>query len=328
MISVIFPSRNRVGLLFAALESLRAQHILSEEFEILVIDNCSTDSTAVMVKKFTKTLVNVRYYYEPEPGLHAGRHRGMKEAKGNILVFADDDIEAQPSWLQTLADVFSDPDVAMAGGNNRPLFLQTPPPWLESLWNRRARNGGRSLPALSIQEWPEGRYPISPYQIWGCNFAIRKSILLAAGGFHPDGMPKELIRFRGDGETHVSRYVAENRLKCLFDSGATVYHKVTPERMTLAYFRQRGFNQGISDSYTQLRGETIQPAKRHSVAYRAARWGWQKLRQLSASGPADREAKRALDAQRIGHREGVAYHQAAYRDDPEVRAWVHRDHYF
>ena len=82
-------------------------------------------------------------------------------------------------------------------------------------------------------------------------------ILIAAGGFHPDGMPKELIRFRGDGETHVSRHVAESGLECVFHPGASVHHKVTPERMTYAYFRQRGFNQGVSDSYTQLRQQDL-----------------------------------------------------------------------
>lgn len=328
VISVIFPTRNRVELLDAALRSISEQRIDRSSFEVLLIDNGSTDHTSQISQQWATQLPNLRYWHEPEPGLHAGRHRGLAEAKGDILVFADDDIEAQPSWLQTIADVFSDPDVAMAGGNNHPLFMQTPPGWLTHLWNRRARNGSRSLPALSIQEWPEGRYPISPYQVWGCNFAIRKSVLLAAGGFHPDAMPQELIRFRGDGETHVSRYVAEKGLKCLFDSGASVYHKVTPERMTLAYFRQRGFNQGVSDSYTQLRGEIIEPAKPRSLAYRAARWGWRRLKQFSNLGPADPEAKRVIKAQQAGYREGFAYHQAAYRDNPEVRAWVHRAHYF
>lgn len=327
-ISLVIPTRDRADLLDAALRSVADQSFDWSWFEVLVIDNGSTDQTRVISEKWAARLPKLRYLYVEEPGLHVGRHLGLAEVQSDILVFADDDIEAQSGWLQAIADVFSDPGVAMAGGNNLPLFLQTPPPWLEHLWNRRAKNGSRSLSALSIQEWPEGRYPISPFNVWGCNFAIRKSVLLAAGGFHPDGMPKELIRFRGDGETHVSRYVAEHGLKCLFDSGASVYHKVTPERMTLAYFRQRGFNQGVSDSYTQLRGGAMQPAKRRSFAFRAASWGRQWLRRIRAAGQRAREASRAIDEMRAGHREGFAYHQAAYRDDPEVRAWVHREHYF
>lgn len=312
-----------------ALKSLAAQ-ALRETFEVLVIDNGSTDETVLVVDEWSDRMSNLRYFHEPEPGLHAGRHRGMLESKGDVLVFADDDIEALPTWLSTIADGFTDPTLAMMGGNNLPLFMQPPPSWLDDLWNRRQHDGSRSLPWLSIQERPSGRYPISPYQIWGCNFAIRKKVLLAAGGFHPDGMPKELIRFRGDGETHVSRYVAERGLKCLFDSGASVYHKVTPERMTFEYFRQRGFNQGISDSYTQLRGKSVTYDGKHSLASRVARWGRSNLRGLQSrlSFIGETGEQKALREFEAGHREGFAYHQAVYHEDPEIRAWVHRERYF
>jgi len=93
----------------------------------------------------------------------------------------------------------------MAGGNNLPMFLETPPTWLTALWNRPTDLSGRALPALSMLELTGPPRNISPYYVWGCNFAIRKDVLIKAGGFHPDGMPKESIRFRGDGETHVSR---------------------------------------------------------------------------------------------------------------------------
>jgi len=328
MIAVIIPSRNRAGLLFSALESLRAQHIPSEKFEILVIDNGSTDHTAVMVKELTETLVNLRYYHEPEPGLHAGRHRGMMEAKGNILVFADDDIEALPTWLATIQTAFEDPECAMVGGNNLPMFLEAPPAWLKELWNRPFHLGGRALSALSILDLSGPSRRISPYYVWGCNFAIRKDVLLKAGGFHPDGMPKELIRFRGDGETHVSRFVAESGMTCRFHPGASVYHKVTPERMTVAYFRQRGFNQGVSDSYTALRGDTVQTARTRSLPYRVARWGWGRFQSVLSSLQTSSETASALKALKTGHREGYAFHQEAYRTDREVRAWVHRERYF
>lgn len=328
IISAIVPTRNRASLLSRALASLEAQQLDLKAFEVLVVDNASTDQSATVVEDWTRRLENLRYYYEAEPGLHAGRHRGMLEAKGHVLVFADDDIEALPTWLSTMADGFADPTVAMIGGNNLPRFPEPPPRWLEGLWNRPQRDGSRSLPWLSVQERPAGRYPISPYLVWGCNFGIRKDVLLAAGGFHPDGMPRELIRFRGDGETHVSRYVAEKGLKCLFDSGASVYHKVTTERMTFDYFRQRGFNQGVSDSYTRLRAEVGAATYKQSLPYRIARWGWQKLRSLNTRRFLSTDEWQAMKELQIGHREGFAYHQAAYRDDPEVCAWVHRERYY
>jgi glycosyltransferase involved in cell wall biosynthesis len=325
MISVIFPTRNRADLLAAALASLAKQMLAQSDFEVLVIDNGSTDHTAQVLSDYEGMLPNMRAIHAPEPGLHTGRHVGMQAAKGEVLVFADDDIEALPTWLAAIKEAFLNPEVAMVGGNNFPLFLEPPPSWLLKMWEKPDWQGLKAIPALSIIEFPRNQGPLSPYLIWGCNFAIRKDVLLAAGGFHPDGMPKELIRFRGDGETHVSRHVAESGLKCVFHSGASVYHKVTPERMTFAYLHQRGFNQGVSDSYTELRNQN-RPAStvRRSLVRRATSWGLRNLRNVMS----DRDVKHALEHMKLGHREGYVYHQKAYRDDPALRAWVHRQTYF
>ncbi len=326
MISVIIPTRNRADLLAPALESLTQQALSADAFEVLVIDNGSSDTTAQIAQHYGKRLTNLRYFFEPEPGLHVGRHKGMLEAQGEILVFADDDIEALPTWLASIQEAFVSPDVAMVGGNNLPMFLESPPSWLKNMWERPTHKDGLALPSLSILEMHGGVRPLSPYLVWGCNFSIRKNVLLAAGGFHPDGMPKELIRFRGDGETHVSRFVLESDMKCLYHPGATVYHKVTPERMTFAYFHQRGFNQGVSDSYTSLRKQnTDGHAKSKSFAFRALRWSW---RQLQLLRPTDADIKRAQQALTAGHIEGFAYHQEAYHNDVEVREWVHKPQYF
>ena len=326
MISVVFPTRNRADLLSSAIHSLLPQTLGSDYFETLIVDNGSTDHTAEVVGRLANQIPNLRYIYAAEPGLHVGRHRGVREAKGDILVFADDDIEATPTWLESYRHLFDDPQVAMAGGNNFPLFIQPPPDWLMCLWERSMQGGGRSLPALSILDLKGGLRALSPYQVWGCNFAIRKSVLLQAGGFHPDGMPKELIRFRGDGETHVSRYVVESGLKCVFHPGASVYHKVTPERMTHDYFRQRGYNQGVSDSYTALRNQDAPVfGARRCLVRRATAWAWRKLKdRVQLTGG----ARKALNELKQGHREGYAYHQHCYATDPEVCAWVHRPDYY
>jgi hypothetical protein len=170
--------------------------------------------------------------------------------------------------------------------------------------------------------------------VWGCNFVIRKDVLLSAGGFHPDGMPQELIRFRGDGETHVSKYIADNNLKCIYDSRASVYHKVTPERMTLGYLRKRGFNQGVSDSYTHLRN----PPKAHPDSPPSShqkllprlknRLRAAKNKALAWTTPSPSALNPAQAAFQVGYKEGFAYHQNVYESDPEVRAWVHKETYF
>jgi glycosyltransferase involved in cell wall biosynthesis len=198
LLSVILPTRDRARLLEQALRALAEQTLPPQRFEVLVVDNGSTDDTRTVAE----VTPGVRYVFEPKPGLHAGRHRGLKEATGDILVYADDDTRAMPGWLAAIAENFTDAAVALVGGNNYPDFLAPPPDWLARLW-REPYLGGHAISLLSVLELPEGRREISPLQVWGCNFAIRRQVLLDAGGFHPDAMPPELIRFRGDGETHV-----------------------------------------------------------------------------------------------------------------------------
>jgi glycosyltransferase involved in cell wall biosynthesis len=302
----------------------------ADQFEILVIDDGSTDHTKQVVESFQQQSANIRYFFDPTPGLHVGRHRGLHEAEGEVLVFADDDIQATPTWLSAIAENFAEPAVALVGGNNYPDFKVTPPHWLEVLWQRPSM-GGQAIGFLSVLSLPEGRRNCSPFLVWGCNFSIRKRVLLDAGGFHPDAMPQELIRFRGDGESYVSHYVLDHGLRCVFDSRASVYHAVPSERMTLAYFRRRSYNQGVSDSYTRLRNAAMvgikpeQPFNLLALAKRIAKGIRGSLRIFK---PESRELRELYQAMSEGHQEGFAYHQAAYRDDPEVKAWVHKPDYY
>src|SRR5690606_17656190 len=135
------------------------------------------------------------------------------------------------------------------------------------------RVGGQAISSLSVLKLAEGRREISPYYVWGCNFSIRRKVLIDAGGFHPDSMPPDLVRFRGDGETHLADYVSKAGLNCVFDSEASVYHAVPQDRMTFTYFRARSFNQGVSDSFTSLRAGAAMPRRRsiQALAIQAAR---------------------------------------------------------
>ncbi|NCC30464.1 MAG: glycosyltransferase family 2 protein [Chloroflexia bacterium] len=317
MISVIIPTRNRAGLLARALGSLGGQTMPRDHFEVVAVDNGSIDDTAKVIASHLCKLPNLRTAFEPEPGLHAGRHRGLREARGDVLVFIDDDVEATPGWLAAIAEGFADQRVVMVGGNNLPNFERTPPDWLARLWAREV-HGTQAISSLSILRMHDGVRRIDPSYVWGCNFAIRRNALVAARGFNPDAMPRELIRFRGDGETHVSRCVAASGWTCLFHSGATVFHFVDASRMTFAYFRQRAFDQGISDSFSDLRQRhgTVRLALKSIFVYTA--------RRLRVALEPDRELRQLRGCMAVGYREGYLLHQQAYRHDPSVREWVSR----
>ena len=323
LLSVIIPTRNRASLLCAALESLDVQTLPHSGFEVIVVDNGSTDNTRSEVEKWQANDLNLRYEYEPEPGLHVGRHAGARAAKGEVLIFADDDIEAMPAWLETYAEIFSDPQVAMAGGNNIPMFLTPPPSWLLELWRFTELDFNQMLPALSLLKRTGGRSEFSPHLVWGCKFAIRKEVLFEAGGFNPDGVPADRIQFRGDGETAVSDFVAKSLYKCVFDPGASVYHKVPESRMSFQYFYDRGYAQGISDSFSRLR-RGGSSAARGLLGERVVSKLRNQFRELFRLSSDSRNALREL---RRGYREGAVYHEACYRNDKIVRDWVHKERY-
>lgn len=345
MLSVIIPTRNRAILLERALKSLLTQTLSHEHFEVIVVDNGSTDNTSDVVNSFKPRLMNIRYFLERQPGLHAGRHKGLIEAVSNILVYADDDIEAFPTWLQAIQDSFEDEEVVVVGGKCMPKFEAEPPDWLKEMWLTNAA-GERVLGYLSLIGLGDYSKLVNPDQIFGCNFAVRRSVLLEAGGFHPDSMPQDLIRFRGDGETCVSKYIQNKGYKALYNPLASIYHWVPASRMTIEYFCRRSYNQGISDSYTAIRNaKDIELQQEKSTCNqnftqlffsRSLSGILAVVTQISkcltlhviSKGSLEREE---ADLQRNlaeAYRAGYAYHQTQVRESSELLAWVLKSDYF
>lgn len=321
-LSVIIPTRNRSSLLEKALQSLIAQTYSSDDFEVIIIDNGSTDETRNIVKSYREKLPHLLCAYEPSPGLHVGRHAGLRIARGDILVYADDDIEAFPTWLEGIAESFEDPSVALVGGNNLPRYETPPPPWAELLWNKTPF--GRANGMYSILDFGNTIQEISPYYVWGCNFSICKEVLLKVGGFHPDGMPDEFLRYRGDGESAVSREILNSGYKTFFNPKASVYHFVPAKRTTPDYIHKRGYIQGISDSYTSIRQDRkVDPktAIRMSIFNQIHRFKTRVRGHISTG-------MQPYDHYRSGWLKGYLYHQHEVSKDENLLAWVLRNDYF
>jgi glycosyltransferase involved in cell wall biosynthesis len=250
-LSVIIPTRNRELLLARCLESICDQSFPQKRFEVLVIDNGSTDDTAAVCKKFRGWLPNLQYHYEPSPGQHAGRNKGLRLAKGEFLVYGDDDIRAVPSWLEGIAETFEDPTIALVGGKNIAEYEVPPPQWVNQLWLKT--RWGRHLGYYSLVDFGDSVCEIPPHLVYGCNFSIRKCVLLEVGGFHPDVMPREKVLYMGDGDSGVSWVLEEKGYRAMYNPRASVYHFISSSRLTTEYLEYRLYGQGISDSYTRIR---------------------------------------------------------------------------
>ena len=252
MISIIVPSFNNSRYLYIALESILNQSFDKSKYEVIIVDNGSTDDTKKVVNKLinNNTETSIKYIFDSVPGQLTGRHRGVHEANGEILVFIDSDIIADTNWLSAISETFKDSSVMLVGGKSLPNYEVDPPRWLEWFWNR---NGSINICGhLSLIDYGNEMKEIDPIYVWGLNFSIRKSSLFELGGFHPDVIPKKYQHFQGDGETGLTIKAKEHGMKAIYQPKALVYHWVPQNRMTYEYFDKRCYYQGICDSYTSL----------------------------------------------------------------------------
>ena len=104
--SVITPTFNRANLLPRCIESLQAQRF--GEFELIIVDDGSTDSTTEVVNDFRQGDARIRYFSQQNQGANAARNLGCREAKGEYFLFLDSDDSAKPSWLAAMAALITE----------------------------------------------------------------------------------------------------------------------------------------------------------------------------------------------------------------------------
>jgi glycosyltransferase involved in cell wall biosynthesis len=116
--SVVVPTRNRKRLLLDAVEALWAQTLAPDRFEIIVVDNRSTDGTDAMMRELqARSPCRLTYIVMPENrGPARSRNAAARAARGAVLAFTDDDCRPAPEWLERGLEAFRDSRVALASG--------------------------------------------------------------------------------------------------------------------------------------------------------------------------------------------------------------------
>ncbi|MGD1896158.1 MAG: glycosyltransferase family 2 protein [Phormidesmis sp.] len=242
LISAIICTHNREQYLGAAIDSLLTQTM--DRYEIIVVDNASTDGTAAIAKSRTHDS-KVRYVHEATLGLSVARNRGAEEAKGEILAYLDDDAEASPGWLAALLRVFDENEkIAIAGGKVTLIWPPNaqPPRWLSD--DLASGLGAYDLgDKLTYIQQPS----LTPR---GLNYAVRKSFLNAVGGFdtHLGRVGKNLL---SNEEQQLTRLALERGQQVAYVPDALAAHNVSPARMKPGWFLSRSWWQGISESYRE-----------------------------------------------------------------------------
>jgi glycosyltransferase involved in cell wall biosynthesis len=336
-VSVIIPTRNRATQVTALLHSLAEVRPADISWEVVVIDNGSTDGTNASVLTAAAAIsAPVRCFTETEPGLHAGRHRGAREARGEVLAYLDDDALVHPDWLSGARLIVNGVADAVVS-RILPKWEAPPPAWLQD-----EVRGGVYGPLTLLDLGTEQRQ-IDPGLVWGAGFFIRRSVVFDLGGFHPDSVPAELLRFRGDGESGLMHKFAREGLHAWYDPSSVVRHCVPAERMTVRYLSERYYRQGISDSFSDLRAdldcrdkpqpesEEEQPQERRERAKltRLLDWAKAKLHRKQLTITSSERARIQLAQDMAAARNaGWDFHRRAVETDPELLRWVRQPTYF
>ena len=124
MVSVIVCTFNRVKYLPICLEKLANQTVSSSEYEIIIIDNNSTDESGLVCELFIDShkTINVHYFLELKQGHTYSRNRGIAESKGEILAFIDDDAFVEVNYIENINKAFSNLEIVALGGKITPHY--------------------------------------------------------------------------------------------------------------------------------------------------------------------------------------------------------------
>jgi glucosyl-dolichyl phosphate glucuronosyltransferase len=243
-ITVILCTYNRCQSLAATLDSVAVSTLPDTvEWEVLVVDNNSADRTRDLVEDFCRRYPGrFRYVLEPQQGKSYALNTGIRESRGEILAFMDDDVTVEPTWLQNLTRSLHRGEWAGTGG--RTLLAETfsPPRWL-------ALEGPYSLGGILAALFDLGDKPLQldlpPY---GANMAFQKKMFEEYGGFRTDLGPSPFREIpRPNEDTEFGRRLMAAGERLLYEPSAVVYHPVPLDRIQKKYFLKWWFDYGRAE---------------------------------------------------------------------------------
>ena len=236
LFSVIICTYNRADLLNKAIQSLLEQDYESKNFEILIIDNSSVDSTNQIAQNYLHKRNNMKYYIEENIGLSYARNRGMKESKGKYIAFLDDDAIAPPHWLSTANALLRSVTSDCFGGPFFACYNSEKAKWFKDEYGSFTL--GKTSRSVSSGEF-----------LVGGNFFIKRDLLLQMGGFNSEyGMKGKAI---GVGEETLLQIRLRNtfpNINIYFEPELFIYHLVRKEKMQFSYLCRLFYSSG-RDSY-------------------------------------------------------------------------------
>ncbi len=239
-VSVVLSTFNRGDQLGAAIRHILAQKSTSPSYELIVVDNNSTDDTRQVVERcLAEAGGRLSYIFEPRQGLSRARNAGIAAARANIVAFTDDDVRVDAGWVAAIERAFANhAGIDCAGGRILPHWPAPPPNWLtERHW----------VGPLALQDYGDEPFVVDalhPRSLAGASLALRKCVFTRIGCFSADFPRSE------DTELLIRLWRAGGR--ALYVPDMVSHAVVQSERLTKAYHRRWYSTMGACNARMQF----------------------------------------------------------------------------
>ena len=240
-LSVVICTYNRGKYIPMVLDSLRAQTLPVEEYEVLLVNNNSPDDTDSIVKSYIQSYpsVPIRYFVETNQGISHARNRGVNEAKGEIIAFIDDDETVEPDFLVSVKEFFTDyKDAGITSGPVIPVLEAPEPVWMSRFTARLitgAYHKGTYIKKLSPKDYP------------GTGHAcFRKSLFVKYGIFNTALGRKGNSLMGAEDKDFFLRLMNGGEI-CYYLPSAKIYHHIPESKLTNDFFDKLTYAIGKSE---------------------------------------------------------------------------------
>lgn len=243
--SVVVPTYNRAGMLQSVVSALLEQRNCPE-YEVIIVDNNSTDATATVAAALcSASRGRMKYVLEQTIGSSAARNCGIAAARGDIVAFLDDDAIPRVEWLASILNTYANyPDAWCVGGK---ILLRLPderPAWFNA-------HSMRVTSLLGLFDRGDGVHRLAyPLDVWGGNLSVRKDVLRRIGGFDVSLGLAGRRPLYGE-ETELCWRIQREGGGVYYCGGAVVDHVVAPAKLTKRYLRSRAYWSGRTQTILQ-----------------------------------------------------------------------------